>query len=268
MTRAGRGFLAALLTLLATVAMLVTLLAQYANHVLVSPSGFSDRAVSVLHTGAVQSLVAQAVTDRLVASAGGETSVQPVIQSAVLQAVSSTQVDSEFRGAATSLHNQLISGTADDLVLSLPDIGAAIAPSVESESPALAEQVRGIGTITVLDVPIPPSDAKNVHDLASAAKDSSKLLIGTVLLVLLALIIAANRRRTLIGLGIGAVVSGLAAVAIYLAGRGIVVSEFSSQDAVTAARAVWSTYLGGLEIRGFVLAGVGAVLACVAKTVR
>ncbi len=268
MSRASRGFLAALVSVLATVAILITLLAQYANHVLVSPDNFSNRAVSALHTEDVQSLIVQTVTDRLAADAGGETSVQPVIQAAVVQAVSSPQVNREFRVAARSLHGELVSGTADQLTLTLPDIGSAIASSIGSDNPELADAVRGIGTITVLDVPIPPSGAKIVHDLVNAGKDSSELLIGTAVLVLLALIISPSRRRTLVGLGLGAVVSGLVVVAIYLAGRGIVVNEFSTQDSRTAAHALWSAYLGGLETWGFVLAGVGAVIACAAKCAR
>jgi hypothetical protein len=264
MSRAGRKLLAALLSLLATVGILVTLLAQYANHVLVSPDNFSNRAVSVLHAGDVQSLIVQTVTDRIDAHAGDDSSLRPVIQGAVLQAVSSPEVSREFRVAAESLHGELVSGTADELTLTLPDIGSAIASSVGSDNPELAEELRGIGTITVLDVRIPPSGAKVVHDLVSAGKDSSKLLIATVLLVLLALIISPSRRRTLVGLGLGTAVSGMVVVAVYLAGRGIVVNEFSTQDARTAAHAFWTSYVGGLEIWGFVLAGVGAVLACAA----
>jgi hypothetical protein len=257
--------MAALLSLLATAAMLVTLLALYANHVFVSPGGFSNRAVSVLDTGDVRSLIVQSVADRLVGEAGSETSLRPVIQAAVLQAVSSAQVNREFRLVAVSLHGELVSGTADELTLTLPDIGPVIASSIGSASPELAEEVRDIGTITVLDVSIPPSDAKHVHDLVSAGGDSSELLIGTLVLVALALIISPRRRRTLVGLGLGAALSGLVVLAIYLAGREIIVNEFSSQDARTAARALWTGYLGGLETWGLVLAGVGAVMAIAAK---
>ncbi len=261
MTRAGRRFLAALVSLLATAAMLVTLLAIYANHVFVKPAGFSNRAVSVLETGDVESLIVQSVTDRLVGEAGAEGSLRPVIQAAVLQAVSSAQVNREFRLAASSLHGELVSGTADQLTLTLPDIGPVIASSIDSDTPELADQVRDIGTITVLDASIPPSDAKDVHDLVSVGKDSSELLIGTLVLVLLALIISPSRRRTLLGLGLGAALSGLVVLAIYLAGREIIVNEFSTQDARTAARALWSGYLGGLETWGLVLTGAGVGIA-------
>jgi len=265
MSRASRRVLAALVSVLATVAIFITLLAVYANHVLVSPSTFSDRAVSVLHARDVESLIVQTVTDRVVADAGDETSPREAIQAAVLQAVSSKPVDREFEVAAESLHGELVSGTANELTLTLPNIGSAIASNIESDNPELAQQVSGIGTITVLDVRIPPSSANDIHDLVSAGQDSSELLIGTVALVLLALMISPTRRRTLVGLGLGATGSGLLVVAIYLAGRAIIVNEFSTPDARTAAHALWSAYLGGLETSGFVAAGAGAVIACAAK---
>jgi hypothetical protein len=264
MIRAARRLLAALVCVLAAAAMLATLLTHYANHVLVSPSGFSDRAASVLDAGGVQSLIVQTVTARLDAVAGDQTSLRAEIQDAVQQVVSSAEVETEVRAAAATLHGELVSGTADQLTLTLPDIGSAIASSVESESPQLAAEVRNIGTITVLDVQIPPSDAKDVHDAVTAGKDATELLIGTVVLILLALTISPGRRGTLVGLGLGAVISGLVAVAIYLGGRGVVVNEFSSDDARTAAHAVWNAYLSGLEIWGFVLSGVGAVTAVAA----
>lgn len=264
MIHASRRFMATVVSVLATAAMLVTLLAGYATHVLLSPSAFSSRAVSVLRSSDVESLIVQTVTDRVVADAGNEASVRPVIESAVPQALSSTEVDAEFRAAADSLHGELMSGTANELNLTLPDIGSVIASNIGSRDPALAQMVRGVGSVTVVDVRIPPSGATDVRDLVSVGHDSSEMLIVTVALVLLALIISPRRRRTLGGLGVGAALSGLVAVAIYLAGRGIVVNEFSTPDAQTAARALWSAYLGGLETRGLVLAGVGGAVACAA----
>jgi hypothetical protein len=267
MTRSIRTLLAAVLGLLAMLAILLALLAHYVNHTLVNSSNFANRAVSVLQTPGVQSLIVQAVTDRIVAEAGNETRLQPLIQSAVVNAVSSSAVDEEFRSAATSLQSQLVSGTADQLTLRLPNIGSAIASDISSQSPELADEIRNVGTITVLNAHIPTSDANDVHHLASASKDSPELLIGAILLGLLALIVAPNRRRAVFGLGLGATVGGVAAVVIYLGGRGIVDGEFSGADAQLAAHAVWSEYLGGLETSGIVLACVGVVIATVAALV-
>jgi hypothetical protein len=268
MTRTSRRFLAAVVTTVAAAAICVTLLAYYANHVLANSAGFSDRAVNVVLSDGVESLIVGRVTDRVTEVVGNESSLRPEIEDAVREALSNGAVTVEIREAAESLQNQLTSGGANSLTLTLPDVGASLASSVESTSPELADELRGIGTVTVLDVPIPPADASAFHDLATAGSDSSLLLVLTCALAVLALVISPDRRRTILGLGLGAFVSGLLTAAIYLVGRGLVVQEFSGQDAHTAARAAWSVYVGGLETWGLVLAGTGAIVSIVAILAR
>ena len=127
--------------------------------------------------------------------------------------------------------------------------------------------VSRIGTVTVLDVHIPSSAAKAVHTLATLGRNSALLLIITVALAALAVIISPDRGRTLIALGLGAFASGLLAAAVYFVGRGVVVNEFSTPDARTAAQTAWNVYIGGLKTWGFVLAGIGAITACAAAFV-
>ena len=249
MNSTGRTFLAAVVTVVASVAIFVTLLANYAN-VLANSSSFSDRAVSVVRTGAVEALIVDAVTRRVEDEVGYDPSLQPLIKDAVRQAVSNRQITGEIRAAAGSLQSQLASGQASALILTLPDAGSAVASTIRSRSPQLADVVSRVGTITVLDVPIPSTAATAIHDLATAGRDSSLLIVFSVAMVCLALLLSPDRRRTLVGLGLGAVVSGLLGTAIYLVGRGIVVNEFSTPSARTAARAAWSVYLGGLESWG------------------
>ena len=177
----------------------------------------------------------------------------------------SKPVDREFEIAAEALHAELVSGTANELALTLPDIGSAIASNIESDNPQLAQQVSRIGTITVLDVRIPPSSANDIHDLVSAGRDSSELLIGTVALVLLALMISPTRRRTLVGLGLGATGQRTAGGRHLPGGTRHHRQRILTPDARTAAHALWSAYLGGLETSGFVVAGAGAAIACAAK---
>jgi hypothetical protein len=260
MRHAGRRLLGALLTTVASSAILFTVLAQYADHVLLDPGSFSDRAVAVVRTPGVESLVVDTITNHIVGISGDETSVQPVVETAVRQALSNAQVTEEIRSAASLLQSEAVSGTANALTLTLPNVGPVIAANVQSESPALADQVRNLGTITVLDVPVPSTDSRKLHDLATIGGDSSLLVVLTVALIVLALVISVDRARTLRALGLGFLGTGLLAVAIYLVGRQLIVSEFSSVDAQTTARAAWNVYLSGLQTWGFVLAGIGAVL--------
>lgn len=262
----GRRLLAGVVTVLATLAILVTLLAHYAGNIAGNSARFADRAVAVVRTPGVESMIVGVVTDRIGAYTGGDTGAQPLIREAVQQALASGQVSADIRSAAISLQSQLLSGSADQLTLTLPDLGTSLASSIASRSPELADAVRNVGTITVVDVAIPPSDAGAVHDLADLGRDATLLLILSAALVALALLISPSRARTLRALGIGVALSGLLAAAVYVAGRSFVVDEFSSGDARTAARAVWSTYLGGLETWGLVLAGVGALVAVLAAT--
>jgi hypothetical protein len=248
-------------TAVACLGILVTPLAHYANRVLVNSDSFSQRAVTVVHTGPVESLIVDTVTNRLMAYVGDQTSLRPTIEQGVREALSNQQITDAIRAAAGSLQRQLVSGNATALTLTLPDVGASIASRIEPISPQLADEVTRIGTITVLDVPIPPAAATAVNDLATVGRDFTLLLVVTVAMIALALAISADRGRTLIVLGLAAFASGALAVAAYLGGRGIVVNEFSSGDARTAAQTAWSVYLGGLETTGFVLAGIGAVAA-------
>lgn len=239
----------------------MTPLAHYANRVLVNSTSFSQRAVTVVHAGPVESLIVDTVTNRLLAYVGDQTSLRPTIEQGVREALSNQQISDAIRAAATTLQHELVSGNANALTLTLPDVGSAIASRIEPVSPQLADEVARIGTITVLDVPIPPAAATAMNDLATVGRNFTLLLVVTVAMVALALLISPDRGRTLIVLGLTAFASGALAVAVYLGGRGIVVNEFSSQDARTAAQTAWNVYIGGLESTGFVLAGIGAVAA-------
>jgi hypothetical protein len=256
----SRGFLALVATLLTSVAILITLLAHYAN-VVSSSATFSNRAVQLVHTGAVRSLIVDNIANRLLGEVGNQASLQPVITEAVSEAMDNQRISDEVSAAASSLHNQLVSGHANALSLTLPDIGPAIAAVVQSRSPQLAAEVSRVGSITVVDVPIPSSASSAIHDLAQVGRDASLLIILSAALAALALLLSTDRRRTIAGLGLGAVVAGLIAAAAYIGGRGVVVNEFSAPAAQTAARAAWSIYLGGLETSGLVVAAVGALVA-------
>jgi len=264
---AGRALLAAIATVVASVAILATLMANYAS-VLTDPTSFSNRAVRVVHTGGVESLVVNTITGRVLGEVGDQTSLEPMIRAAVGRALSDAGVTDEVRAAAHSLQNQLASGRAHVLTLSLPGIGPAVASTVQASSPQLAEAVGRIGTVTVLDVGVPPTAASALHDLTVLGRDSALLIVFSVAMVALALILSPDRRRTLVGLGLGAAVSGLLAAAIYLVGRGLVVDQFAAPGARTAAGAAWGVYLGGLESSGLVVAGIGALVAAMAALTR
>lgn len=218
-----------------------------------------------MHSDDVETQIVRTVTDRVLAGTGGAVAVQPLVDRAVRAALANGRWDGEIRAAAGLLHRELLSGTANSLTLTLPEAGQAIAATVGSGNPRLAAALRGLGSITVLDLRIPPTDARILRRVTRAAQQAWLLLVITVALVLLALTISPDRLRTLRGLGLGALAVGLLVAAGYLVGRGVVASRFSEHDPRAAARAVWTVYLDGLLTWGLVLAGVNLVIAGVAS---
>ena len=256
-----RQLLAAVVTVLASAVLLLTMLAHYAE--LADSAGFAGRAVSIIQAGPVQSIITNQIYAR-VQAAGADSSVRPLIGQAVQQALSYGPVTAEVRAAAASLQSQLLTGHASSLALTLPSLGPEIASRIERSSPELAAEIERIGTITVVDARIPASAAQAVNDVAYLGRDATLLVVLTVALAVLALLLSPSRRRTLIRLGAGAVVSGLLAVAAYLGGREVIQNQFSSQAAGTAAGVVWNICLAGLERLGLVVAAVGAAVTAAA----
>lgn len=254
-----RRLLAALVTLLASVAMLVALLAAHASALADAPT-FANGAVSLVRSGPVRTLIVDTISPRVQAQVGSATNVRPLVSQAVGAALSNPQVTGEIQTAAATLQSELITGQATQLTLSLPSIGPAMAHTLQARSPQLAYLVSRLGTVTVVDVPIPSGAASTIHAVAQLAQDAGLLAILAAALAGLALILSVNRRATLIGLGLGAVASGLVAVGICIFGRGLVIGAFTAPAAATAAGATWHLLVRGLENSGLLLAAAGAAV--------
>jgi hypothetical protein len=82
-----------------------------------------------------------------------------------------------------------------------------------------------------------------------------------------ALAVAADRRRTVAQLGLGALAAGVLIVLACAIGRGIAEAAVADgADDRAAAGAAWDAFLGDLRSTGWVLAGCGAVVAAAAAS--
>ncbi|MGC9220719.1 MAG: hypothetical protein ACP5H2_05120 [Solirubrobacteraceae bacterium] len=257
------------MTVLASAAILTALLAAPAR-VLTSPTAFSARALRVVHAGAVHLLMVNTVTAQVADLVPGAPGLRPLINGAVTEALASRPVTDELRAAAGSLQAQLASGQATTLTVALPGVGSQLASTVGSVSPLLAGVVSHVGTITVLNVGLPPTLSRLAADLQHVGQDASLFWVLAAALVALALTLSPDRRRTLFRLGVGALIAGVTVVVLYLVGRVAVVGAFSTPATRTLARVAFSVYLGSLERSGLAVAagGAGAVVLAVALRPR
>src|SRR5207344_3246893 len=77
------------------------------------------------------------------------------------------------------------------------------------------------------------------------------------------LAISPDRRRTVLQLGIGLVIGGLAIAAVVTIGRAVAVSA-TAPGRGAVVDAVWNVFLSGLRVQALVLAAGGAICAACA----
>ncbi len=262
MSYSGRRAVAAIATLLASIAMVLALVSVHFDKVLVNKHGFTSHATTVWESNQVQKLVVNRVTDAVVPSSGLLSVAQPVVQRAVGVITASKPVKAAVRTAAEELQPQLVSGNANQLTLSLP-VGAELAPELRSVNGTLADLVRQVGNVRIFSVQFPSAAATTMHAAATFGSDATIFVIIAVGLIAVALVISPERFRTLMRLGFGAMIGGLLVVAAYFVLRALSLAQLSG-DAETVVRVVWNTYLGGLVIPALVMAGIGAGVGSVA----
>ena len=94
------------------VALLVPgLLTLWARAVLFDADGFAERATAALENEDVRTVVADRLTDQIIAQSSAELiTVRPLIQAAVSQAVASRPFHSIFRRAIRETHSSIFDG--------------------------------------------------------------------------------------------------------------------------------------------------------------
>ena len=80
------------------------------------------------------------------------------------------------------------------------------------------------------------------------------------------MIVAPDKRDTIIELGLGVAAAGGVLVVAYAITRSAVVNQLDGPEEQAAARGVWDAFLGDLRTEAWILAGAGAVIAAAASS--
>jgi len=255
------------LTVLTAVALSAATLAFYARLALLDANHFADRATAALQAPDVRDLLADRITDEVVLRRKADLlTARPLISDAISRAIGSDAFGSLFRRGVLDAHRAVLSRDRDTVTLTLADVGVVAAEAVRAADPKLADELRASGKIDVLEERLGGATG----DIARAAE---RLRVLAALLVLVALACAAgavalsaDRRRTVNRLGLGAVVAGLAVVAVTIVARSVVIDQFAGTVHRAAAGAVWDAYFGDLRKLGLLLAACGAIVAAAAAS--
>jgi hypothetical protein len=263
----GRLFASRALVVLASLAVMLALVAAYARQAAVDSNQFANRATVALHDDSVRSLIAQKVTDELVLKNEADLiAARPIIESVASEIVGGRAFTSLFRKAVRDLHRALFKRDRNTVTLTLTDVGTVVAAALAQVRPALADQLQSAQRVELVTSNIGSLSAR----LADIAETVELLALFLVLLSLVlvagAIAVAPDRRQAVVELGVGASVAGVLLVVAYSVARSIAVGHVDGPDEQAAARAVWHAFLGDLRTAAWILAISGAAVAAAAAS--
>src|SRR3954470_3559335 len=210
MSPRGRRLASRLLVVLASVAIVLTLVVGYVRHAAVDSNQFANRATVVLQDKSVRSLIAQRVTDDVVLEKQGDLlAARPIIEAAVSGIVGSRPFTTLFRAGVRDVHRALFDRDQHTVTLTLADVGTMVAAALEAVRPSLARRIQ-----TTTKVKVVRRDIGSFSATAARAADTIKLVAALLLLLALgcavgAIWLSVDRRRTFVHLGVGAAIGGL-----------------------------------------------------------
>ncbi|MQA74253.1 MAG: hypothetical protein GEU88_07945 [Solirubrobacterales bacterium] len=255
------------LVVIATIALLGSLLVGYASTALFDSDSFADRATSALDEQAVQSEVGALVTDNLVLKANADfVAVRPLIESVVSGIVGGGAFQGLFRKAVNDVHRAAFKHDQNTATLTLGDIGEVVRGALQALRPQLSKQIKGQADVEITGIK-PPSWVADLAQVAEAVGVLWLILLAIgVVLAAAAVWLSADRRRTVLQLGVGLVIAGVAGAVALSVGRALVLRGIDESAVRDAIDAVWGVFLNDLRTALYLLAACGAVIAAAASS--
>ena len=255
------------LVVLASVAMVLAIVAGYARRAVVDSDQFSNRATVALGDPSVRTLIADKITDEVVLKNESDLlAARPIIQSVASGVVGSSAFTSLFRSAVRDVHRALFDRDENTVTLTVADVGTVLAAALERLRPSLANQVEATGKIEIVKRDVGDLSSRLVNIADTVRVIALLLAVAALLLAAGALVVSPNRRHAVVELGIATATSGVALVVAYGIMRSIAIDHVAGAENRAAAGAVWDAFLGDLRTIAWIVAGSGAVVAAAAAS--
>ena len=251
----------------ASLLLVLALVAGYARRAAFDSEQFSNRATAALRDDSVRTLVAERITDDVVLEKQADLiAARPIIEAAASGVVGSSAFTGLFRAAVRDVHRAVFDRDRDTVTLAVTDVGTLLGTALQQLRPRLAAKVEATGRADVLrrDIGALTGDLARVADKVRLL--AVILLVLSILLVAGALAIAPDRRRTVVELGVGVAAGGIVLVVAYSVVRSLALGSVEEPQERAAAGAVWDAFLGDLRTASLILAVLGAVLAASAAS--
>jgi hypothetical protein len=263
----ARRIWSAALGALAAVALLLSVVALYANRVLFDSDQFANHVGAAAQEPAVKDEIGRRITDGIVEQQPDLVSVRPIIEGVAAGVVGSRAFNDLLRAAVRDVHRAIFKRDENTVTLTVADVGVVVSSALEQFAPKVAKQVRGSATAPILDGEPPDW----LLELARVADDVEALAVILLALAVVAaaggFVLALDWRRQVSLLGVAAAVVAVLMLIGYQITRSLVVDRVTDPDARAAVEATWDTFLNGLRTTLLIAAGAGVILAAATRSV-
>lgn len=184
---------------LASLAIVLALVAAYARQAAVDSDQFANRATAAVRDDSVRSLIAQKITDEVVLKNEADLiAARPIIESVASEIVGGRAFTSLFRKAVRDLHRALFKRDRNTVTLTMSDVGTVVAAALEQVRPSLAAKLESTKRVELV--------TSNIGSLSATPADISEwvqllalfLLVLSLMLVAAALTLSPDRRQTVV----------------------------------------------------------------------
>jgi hypothetical protein len=253
------------LVALASALLVAATLTAYAWRVLYDSGQFAARATATLADPRTRTVIGDRVTDELILPRRSELlAARPLVSSAVAGVVGTDAFASLFRRSVRDVHAAVFRGEQDTLTLALADVAIVVAAALRALEPELAASLESDARVVVVQRDLGHLTG-DILRLGQRLRALALVLAGLTLAAMIAaLALSRERRRTAAQIGAGIAAAGIAIVAVDTVAEALVLANADEPDVWAAA---WDAFLGDLRTAGWVIAGVGAVIAAAAASV-
>src|SRR4051812_31995162 len=131
-----------MLVVLASLVLVLALVAGYARRNVINSDQFANRATAALRDSSVRGLVAERITDEVVLRRQADLlAARPIIESVTSSIVGGRAFTGLFRKAVRDVHRAVFDHDENTVTLTVQDVGTVVAAALQKLRPKLARQI-------------------------------------------------------------------------------------------------------------------------------
>ena len=248
--------------------ILVAVLLGYTRRSVFDERAFSARVSSSLRDPDVAGFAAQQIVDALIDAKPDLVGLRPILVGVAQNVVSSPPFRAAVRRSARALHHSITSGQAQEIVLTVKDVGAVFESVASTQPDLLAKLPKGAASTLGKLESLPGGErAAAIVRLANRARVLAwGLLVLGIALCAASVWLAAERRRVLVRIGIGLTFLALLLAVAARFGGPLLTLFLRNADLAPVVVGIARSFLGGLMIWAIGLGLTGLVLASAAAS--